>query len=295
MSNTWRVAKRNASWRILMKTRMLTRRNLLKTTAVGLPLAATGLAGEPWPAMAQAVSPKTFVLAHGSWHGGWCWKRVADRLCGNGHAVYAPSYTGMGDRTHLLSKEITIDTFVEDLVQIIDSNELTQVILVGHSFGGVPISGVADRIPDRIARLVYLDSVVLESGKNAFSVYPPAEAEARIKAAEQATNGLAVPVPQQLPAVWGLGKEGDPDYDWVRRRLSPHPLRSFTTALTLRAPAGNGLPRTYVHCTQPSHPVLEDSRRLVRSSPGWQWVDVAAPHDAMITHPDEVVGLLLRA
>jgi pimeloyl-ACP methyl ester carboxylesterase len=273
---------------------MLTRRNLLKATAVGVPLAAAGLLRGPRLATAQTVAPKTFVLAHGSWHGGWSWKRVADRLRSRGHIVYAPSYTGMGERKHLLNRDITIETFVEDLVQVIESEELTQVVLVGHSFAGIPITGVADRIPDRIAHLVYLDSVVLESGKHAFSFYPPAEAEARIKAAEQATKGLAVPVPQQLPAVWGLGKEGDPDYDWVRRRLTPHPLRTYITALTLRGPIGNNLPRTYVHCTQPSHPVLEDSRRLVRSLPGWQWVDLAAPHDAMITHADAVVSVLLR-
>lgn len=273
---------------------MLTRRSLLKRAAVGLPIAATGLAHTPRPTMAQSVAANTFVLAHGSWHGGWCWARVVERLRRKGHAVYAPSYTGMGERTHLLSKEITIDTFVEDLVRVITSEELNKVVLVGHSFGGVPISGVADRIPDRLAHLVYLDSVVVENGRSAFSYYPPAEVEARIKAAEKATNGLAVPVPTQLPAVWGLGKEGDPDYDWVRRRLSPHPLRTYTTSLTLRAPVGNNVPRTYVHCTQPSHPVLEDSRRLVRSWSGWQWVDLVAPHDAMITHPDAVVGVLLR-
>ena len=273
---------------------MPTRRNFLKATAIGLPLATATLTRGSGPAMAEAVAPKTFVLAHGSWHGGWCWKRVAERLRGKGHTVYTPSYTGMGDRAHLLSKDITIDTFVEDLVGVIQSYELTKVVLVGHSFGGVPISGVADRIPDRIAYLVYLDSVVVESGRTAFSYYPPAEAEARIKAAEKATNGLAVPVPQTLPAVWGLGKEGDPDYDWVRRRLTPHPLRTYTTVLTLRAPVGNGLPRTYVHCTQPPNPVLEASTKLVRSWSGWKWVDLAAPHDAIITHPDDVVAVLLR-
>jgi pimeloyl-ACP methyl ester carboxylesterase len=272
---------------------MPTRRNILKGTA-GLTLAAYSFASTARRVLAQTAS-KTFVLAHGSWHGGWCWRRVADRLRGNGHAVYTPSYTGMGDRAHLLSKDITIDTFVNDLVQVIESEELTNVILVGHSFGGVPISGVADRIPEKIAQLIYLDSVLAESGRSAFSYYPPAEVEKRIKAAEKATNGVAVPVPEPLPAVWGLGKEGDPDYDWVRRRLSPHPLQSYTTALTFKAQVGANLPRTYIHCTQPSHPVLEDSRKLVRSWTGWNWVELAAPHDAMITHPDSVAGLLLGA
>src|SRR5258705_8103413 len=269
------------------------RRNFIKEAA-GLALAAGGLA--PWPSrvMAQAA-PKTFVLAHGSWHGGWCWRRVVDQLRGKGHVVYTQSYTGMGDRAHLLSKDITISTFVDDLVQVIQSEELTNVVLVGHSFGGVPISGGAYRMPEKIAHLVYLDSVLVESGRSAFSYYPPEEVDARIKAAEKATNGVAVPVPQQLPAVWGLGKEGDPDYDWVRRRLSPHPLQSYTTALTFKAPVGNNLPRTYIHCTQPSHPVLEDSRKLVHSWTGWKWVDLPAPHDSMITHPDAVVGLVLGA
>jgi hypothetical protein len=91
----------------------------------------------------------------------------------------------------------------------------------------VPISGVADRIPERIKQLVYLDAVVLDSGMHAFSSYPAAEAEARIRAAERATDGLAVPVPTPpLPDVWGLGRAGDPDYDWVARRISPHPLRT---------------------------------------------------------------------
>jgi pimeloyl-ACP methyl ester carboxylesterase len=199
----------------------------------------------------------------------------------------------MGERAHLLNREITLDTFVEDLVRVILAEDLTRILLVGHSFGGIPISGAADRVPERIAHLVYLDAVITEPGKSAFSYYPKAEVDERIEKAERATSGLAVPPPDPLPAVWGLGKEGDPDYDWVRSRLSPHPLRTYTTPLTLRAPVGNGLPRTYVHAIQPSHPALELSRQLVRSWSGWKWIESAAAHDCMITHPDEIVHLLL--
>jgi pimeloyl-ACP methyl ester carboxylesterase len=127
---------------------MLTRRNLLKGAAAGVPIAMGSVASWPATALAQAGT-KTFVLAHGSWHGGWCWKKVADRLRAKGHAVYTPSDTGMGDRAHLLSQDITINTFAEDLVQVIQSEELSNVILVGHSFGGVPISGAADRVPEK--------------------------------------------------------------------------------------------------------------------------------------------------
>lgn len=201
----------------------------------------------------------------------------------------------MGDRAHLLNSTITIDTFVEDLVHVIESDELSDVVLVGHSFGGIPISGVADRIPERIAGLIYLDAAVVDRGMQAFAVYPPAEAEARIRAAEAATDGLAVPVPASpLPDAWGLGNEGDADYDWVVRQLSPHPLRSYTTPLTLRGDVGNGLPRTYVTCTRPPHPALEYSRQLVHSWSGWRWVELAAPHCCMITHPRDVAELLLE-
>jgi pimeloyl-ACP methyl ester carboxylesterase len=161
--------------------------------------------------MAHALNEhhsKTFVFAHGAWHGGWCWKKVACRLRRRGHEVHTPSYTGMGDRVHLLRRDITIDTFVDDLVQVIESEELSQVILVGHSFGGVPITGVADRIPERIAHLLYLDSVVIESGKSAFSYYPPDEVAARITAAEQATGGIAIPAPLDLPLSWGSAPKG---------------------------------------------------------------------------------------
>ena len=234
----------------------------------------------------------SFVFAHGSWHGGWCWARVAERLCARGHRAFTPSYTGMGDRAHLLTKDITLDTFIEDVSRVLLTEELSEVILVAHSFGGVPISGVADRLPERIRHLVYLDGVVLESGKSALSSYPPEEAAQRVASAE-ASGGLAVPTPQRLPTSWGL-REGSSDYAWVGRRLSPTPLRAYTTPLMLRAPIGNGRPRTYVRCTQPENPAMEASRVLVKSLPGWNWIDFAGPHDCMITHPEEIAKLLLQ-
>src|SRR5690606_10721400 len=136
------------------------------------------------------------------------------------------------DRAHLLRNDITIDVFIDDLVQVILTEELDEVILVGHSFAGVPITGVADRIPQAIARLVYFDSVVLESGQNAFSNYPKADADARMASAAKARGGLAVPGLAHLPPVWGL-EPGTAEYDWVSRRLTPQPLASYMTPLVL--------------------------------------------------------------
>ena len=231
---------------------------------------------------------KTYVLAHGAWHGGWCWERVRQRL--HEHRVYTPSYAGMAKRASLMSADITIDRWVQDLAALIEGEGLRDVILVGHSFGGVPITGVADRIPERIRQLVYLDGVVLPGGASAFDAYPPQEVQNRIAAA---VGGVAVSPPSPLPAAWGLAP-GSADYDWVAGQLTPMPLNVYRTALALKAPVGNGLPRTYVHCTQPPSPVIAPSAALVKSWQGWDWIDFPGPHDCMITHPDAVAEMLLN-
>jgi len=116
---------------------------------------------------------RTYVLVHGAWHGGWCWRDVAALLRAQGHRVTTPTLTGLGERRHLMSRDITLDTFVADILNHIEAEELDDIILVGHSHAGIAISGVADRIPERIRHLVYLDAVILESGVTAFDMLPP--------------------------------------------------------------------------------------------------------------------------
>src|ERR1700744_531381 len=143
------------------------RREALKTMAVaGLAAGAAGTA-----AKAQTAA-QTFVLVHGAWHGGWCWSRVADRLRSAGQLGFTPTQTGLGERKHLLSKDITLDTFARDIANVIEAEELSNIVLVGHSFGGLAISGVADAMPDRIRHLVYLDSLMVEGGKRPFDRLP---------------------------------------------------------------------------------------------------------------------------
>ena len=146
------------------------RRSLFQAGLVGAATSPVFMAAAG-TAAAQSSS-KTYVLVHGAWHGGWCWKEVADRLRGMGHSVSTPTQTGLGERKHLLSKDITLDTFAADVINHIEAEELTEVILVGHSFGGTSITGAADKIPNRIRHLVYLDSVILENGKSVFSALP---------------------------------------------------------------------------------------------------------------------------
>jgi pimeloyl-ACP methyl ester carboxylesterase len=155
------------------------RRSVLE---VGLVAAAAGYFSLAAAAIAAAqASSKTYVLVHGAWHGGWCWKEVAEALRGMGHRVSTPTQTGLGERKHLLSKDITLDTFAVDIVNHIEAEELNGVILVGHSFGGTSITGAADKISNRIRHLVYLDSVILENGQSLFSVLPPDLVAARRK------------------------------------------------------------------------------------------------------------------
>jgi pimeloyl-ACP methyl ester carboxylesterase len=230
-----------------------------------------------------------FVLLHGAFHGAWCWRDVAARLRGAGHAVTTPTQTGLGERRHLLSGTITLETFVEDLVQHLENEEITDSVLVGHSFGGHAITGAADRVPERIRHLVYLDAALLENGETPFSRGLPENAVARERDA-QALGGFAIPPPS--PEAFGV--PAGPGADWVARMLCPHPLRTFQTPLMLRNKPGNGLPATYVCCTEPLYANLESSRVRARVRPGMAWRELATGHDAMVTAPEATADLLME-
>jgi pimeloyl-ACP methyl ester carboxylesterase len=240
-------------------------------------------------ASAIAGHGKTYVLQHGAWHGGWCWRIVADRLRGQGHRVFTPTQTGLGERRHLLSHDITLEVCVDDLANVFEAEELQDVILVGHSFGGPAVSGIADRMPGRIRHLVYLDALVLEDGQSAFSALRPEVAAARRKLAAEQTNGLAMPV----PPVTAFGIPEDHVHAaWVGRRLTPHPVSAYESPLRLDNPIGNGRPCTYIHCTRPVYAATEASRQLAKRQASWQWQEIATAHDAMVTAPDELAEML---
>jgi pimeloyl-ACP methyl ester carboxylesterase len=135
---------------------------------------------------------RTYVLVHGAWHGGWCWSKVAAILRSRGHSVFTPTQTGLGERSHLLSKSITLDVFVEDIANVLKWEDLKDVVLVGHSLGGSTISGVADRMRDRVRQLVYLDALMLENGQSPLGILPKDIVEARIKAAQESSGGLSL-------------------------------------------------------------------------------------------------------
>ena len=231
-----------------------------------------------------------FVLVHGAFHGGWCWRDVAGRLGQAGARVFAPTCTGLGERAHLLTRDVTHTTFVQDVIGVIEAEELEDVVLVGHSFGGVVISGIADRSLSRLRHLVYLDSIIPPTGRAPMDVLPPEVAAARVRSAEETSGSLSIPVPH--PSIFGV-PEG-PLGQWVGRRMTPQPLASYTTPFHLAGPVANGRPKTYVLCTDPLYPPVLPTYEWVEAQKDWPVRKIAACHDAMITRPDLVAELLLE-
>ena len=234
-------------------------------------------------------SPKAFVLVHGGFHGGWCWTRVAGLLIAAGHRVFTPTNTGLGERRHLLSQEVTLETFITDVMNVIEAEELEGIYLVGHSFGGRTVTGVADRMPAQIARLVLLDTNVVVSGRSALDGISPEILDARLLAAREFSGGLTFPVP---PAE-SFGVTESRDIAWLTRRMTPHPVATYMTPIHLNHPVGNGLPCTYVRCTQPRYPVVDAGGTYAKSREDWQYLEIATGHDAMVTAPGLLADLLL--
>ena len=239
--------------------------------------------------MTNSLKPQTFMLVHGAWHGGWCWAQVADILRAQGHRVFTPTQTGLGAKRHLMSRDITLDVFVQDIVNELEFEDLHDVVLVGHSFGGIAISGVADRLPQRIRQLIYLDSLLLPSGMTPFSQLSPEVVATRTAAAQAFDGGLSLPAPP--PEAFGLL---DPEHQAViADRLTPHPFGCYTSPLHLKHDLGNGLPRNYVVCTEPIYPALAKSRELAQSL-GWPMVELATGHDAMVSAPQATAELFMH-
>ncbi|MFF2380772.1 alpha/beta fold hydrolase [Streptomyces sp. NPDC058108] len=237
----------------------------------------------------------TYLLVHGAWHNGECWKRVVPLLEAAGHRVLAPSLTGYGDTAHLLGPEVGLDTHVDDIVGLIVDEDLTDVILVGHSYAGLVVSSAANRVPDRIAHLVHLDAMVPRDGESAADVMPVTQA--LIDLALASDSGWRVPPLPELPPPAGLFGVTDPeDVAWLRTMLSDQPVRCLQQPVTLDDPALDAVPRTHIHCTAG----LPDgfARRPVPATqpdgtPAQVW-ELATGHDCMITMPAELTGLLLR-
>lgn len=226
-----------------------------------------------------------FVLVHGAWHGAWCWQRVLPGLWRAGHSAFAVTLSGVGERAHQLSPAIRLATHVQDVAAVIEAEELSSVILVGHSYAGMVITGVADRLAARLAHLVYLDATVPLPGEAWSSRHAP-ETQAQRRALI-AQLGHLPPAP---PSAFGLEAE---DAAWVERRQTPQPGGVYDDALQFDAQRWAALPRHFIDCTEPALPTIAEARRRVRSQPGWRVQEIATGHDAMISAPQQLLATLL--
>ena len=230
-----------------------------------------------------------FLLIHGAWHGGWVWNEISDILRYQRYSVSTPTLTGLGEKKHLLSSKITIETFIEDVVNHIVFENLNNIILVGHSFAGSVISGVADRLKDRIKKLIYFDAMILIDGQKPFDITPKKTVEQRIELAKKFGNNISIPAPSSDAfGVFDIKKSL-----LLEEKLTPHPLSAFQSKLILKNEVGNGIPLSYIFCTKPVYKSLESSREVVRKMK-WPIFELNAGHDAMLTHPKETLNLLMK-
>ncbi len=229
-----------------------------------------------------------YVLVHGAWHGGWCWDKVSEKLRAEGDLVYAPTLSGMGENKDKLDSTINLTTHINDIVNLIVKNDLHHVILVGHSYGGVVISGVADRIPGRLEKLVFLDALLVENGQSAFSVNPKESQDVFTKTAMDFDKGLSIPAPS---SAW-FGLTDSIAIKSTNERLTNQPYRTFTQALVLKHPYGNHLPLIYIACRKPELAVLEQYAQKAKKSRAWKYYELQTGHDAMISLPAELTALL---
>jgi len=234
----------------------------------------------------------TVVLVHGSMHGGWCWRRVIPLLRAANHDVFAPTLTGLGERAHLAHPGIDLDTHVRDVLGGLEYEDLDQVVLVGHSYGATVVAGVADRLPGRIAHLVYLDGAVAGDGKAVLDLFPSGDQAARRALVEAEGDGWRLPPAD--PAAFGVTDAADAA--WVRAKLVPQPFETLTQPLRLVNPAGFTGPKTYIACVEAGQSGWRDTMvKRARTQPGWHYRELASGHDAMITVPRELADLLLEA
>lgn len=230
----------------------------------------------------------TFVLVHGTGHGGWCWQKVAPILRAAGSTVYAPTLTGVGDRSHLSECGVNLTTHITDVSNLLFFEDLDDVVLVGHSYAGMVITGVAAAAPERLKQLIYLDAYVPEDGQSEMELWP-SDMRAEIESGAEDGDGRR---PPPSPEMMGIT---DPTMaDWVRRRVTPHPMATYTEAVPKGDARSASLPRAYIACTEGPLTSLFGPFADKARTAGWVVREIATGHNAVLTAPEAVAKHLLE-
>ena len=231
--------------------------------------------------------PKAFVLVHGAWHGGWCWRRVADLLEKQGHKVFTPTLTGLGERAHLFGPGIGLATHITDIVNVITWEGLSGVVLCGHSYGGMVISGVAEKMQPAIASLVFLDAFVPDNGEAVVDLTNPAVREMVNRAKAEGSHGIA---PRSAEA-FGVNEK---DRVWVDRQCVPQPVATFSDKIALTGARERIAKKSYIRARSYASPGFDRALARAQNDASWRAYEVPCGHDVMVDMPERLAEILLE-
>jgi pimeloyl-ACP methyl ester carboxylesterase len=231
--------------------------------------------------------PYTFVLVHGAWHGGWCWQRVADRLRAGGHKVFAPTLTGVGERTHLLRAGIDLKTHISDIVNVMKWEGLADVVLCGHSYGGFVVSGVAEQMAPAIRSIVFLDAFVPRNGESVQDLTGPAVKESIAAALQRGDLAIA---PRAAEA-FGVNEM---DRAWVDRMCVGQPIATFTEKIVLTGARERIARKSYIRAKSYANPSFDKALAAAEADSSWRTYGVPCGHDVMVDMPKRLTEILIE-
>ena len=261
----------------------ITRRRAVAAGVGALTSAAVVSKGD-----AQPAAPKTFVLVHGAWHGGWCWRPVSDALVKQGHRVFSPTLTGLGERSHLLNTSINLTTHITDIANVIRYEDLSGIVLVGHSYGGIIISGVAEQLADRISSIVFLDAFLPEDGETLLEKSSPAFVAAINAAIEKGESGIKPPP----AAAFGVPEK---DRGWVDGKTTAQPVGTYTERAVFKGGRDRIATKTYVRAKGYKSATFDSNLAKVAASGKWKTLELDIGHDVMVIDPARVTSIVLES
>jgi len=229
--------------------------------------------------------PHTFVLVHGAWHGGWCWRRVADILQSQGHKVFTPTLTGLGERSHLLAKGIDVSTHVTDVVNLFKWERLDGAVLCGHSYAGLVISGVAERIAPAISSIVFLDAFLPDDGDAMMDL----TGQAVIEAARAAEKAGALGVPPRPAEAFGVNEK---DRAWVDSLTGLQPIGCFFEKMKITGARDRIAKKSYIRAANYPNPGFDKALARAKNDPSWRTYGVPCGHDVMVDMPERLAEIL---
>jgi pimeloyl-ACP methyl ester carboxylesterase len=239
-------------------------------------------------AMAQVPSQsKTFVLVHGASQGGWCWRRVSDRLERRGHKVFTPTLTGLGERSHLMSANVDLDMHITDIVNVIKWESLEDIVLVGHSYGGWVVSGVAEQVLPAIASIVFLDAFMPENGQRGLDLNSE-RSKAEIAFALK-KGDISRPAPPA--STWNVNEK---DRAWVDAKQTAQPIGVSLKPIKLSGARDRVARKTYIRATKFKNPNFDRFYAKTKADRSWRTYEVPCGHDVMIDMPDRLTEILLE-